>query len=55
MPIAYMIVIDGWAHTRFGADGMLYTEAVIGLLAIGVFYAVARGVRRFARPHDAPA
>jgi PAT family beta-lactamase induction signal transducer AmpG len=43
MPIAYMIVVDGWAHTRWGAGGMLYTEAVIGILAIGVFYAVAKG------------
>jgi MFS transporter, PAT family, beta-lactamase induction signal transducer AmpG len=43
MPIAYMIVVDGWAHTRWGAAGMLYTEAVIGILAIGVFYAVAKG------------
>ena len=45
MPIAYMIVVDGWAHGRFGADGMLYVEALIGVLAIGVFYAIAHAVR----------
>lgn len=45
MPIAYMIMIDGWAHTRWGAGGMLFTEAIIGVAAILVFYAIARGVR----------
>ena len=41
MPIAYMIVVDGWAHTRWGAGGMLNTEAGIGVLGIVAFFAVA--------------
>jgi PAT family beta-lactamase induction signal transducer AmpG len=41
MPIAYMTVVDGWAHTRWGSSGMLNTEAVIGVLAVLVFIAVA--------------
>jgi hypothetical protein len=41
MPIAYMTVVDGWAHAAWGAGGMLYAEAATGLLAIGVFYIVA--------------
>ena len=45
MPIAYMTVVDGWAHTRWGASGMLYTEAVIGVAAMGVFMA-ASALRR---------
>ena len=54
MPIAYMIVVDGWAHGRFGAGGMLYVEAAIGVLAIGVFYAIARAVHTL-RPLPAAA
>ena len=41
MPIAYMTVVEGWAHTRWGAGGMLNAEALIGVLAILVFIAVA--------------
>jgi MFS family permease len=37
MPIAYMTVVDGWAHERWGANGLLYADAVIGVVAIGVF------------------
>jgi MFS family permease len=46
MPIAYMIVVAGWAHTRWGSGGMLVAEAVIGTLALGVFIAVAAATRR---------
>lgn len=41
MPIAYMIMIDGWAHGRFGAGGMLYTEAALSTLGAVVFAVVA--------------
>ena len=41
MPIAYMTLVDGWAHTRWGAAGMLFTEAAIGIAGIVVFVAVA--------------
>ena len=40
MPIAYMTLVDGWAHTRWGAGGMLYVEAAVGVLAILFFMAV---------------
>ena len=42
MPIAYMTLVDGWAHTRWGAAGLLNVEAAIGVLGIIVFVAVAR-------------
>jgi MFS family permease len=42
MPIAYMTLVDGWAHTRWGAAGMLNVEAAIGVAGIIVFVAVAR-------------
>jgi MFS family permease len=39
-PIAYMTLVDGWAHTRWGASEMLYTEAAIGVAGLVVFFAV---------------
>ena len=41
MPIMYMTMIDGAAHTRWGAGGMLYAEALIGVAALALFVAVA--------------
>jgi predicted MFS family arabinose efflux permease len=40
MPIMLMTVIDGAAHTRWGAAGMLYTEAAFGVAGLAVFIAV---------------
>jgi hypothetical protein len=50
MPIAYMTVVDGWGHTRWGAAGLLETEAVIGFAGIVVFVAVAMALPRRAMP-----
>ena len=41
MPIAYMTVVEGWAHTRCGPGGMLNTEAAISIAAVIAFVAVA--------------
>jgi predicted MFS family arabinose efflux permease len=41
MPIAYMTVVDGWAHARWGAAGLLNIEAAFGVVGIIVFIAVA--------------
>jgi MFS family permease len=41
MPIAYMTLIDGWAHTRWGAAGLLNVEAAIGVAGIVVFVGIA--------------
>jgi MFS family permease len=46
MPIAYMTVADGWAHTRWGAGGMLHAEAVIAVLAILLFIGVVAMMTR---------
>jgi len=40
MPIGYMTFVDGWAHTKWGPDGMLYTEAAIAVAGLVVFIAV---------------
>jgi len=41
MPIAYMTLRDGWAHTSWGTGTMLWTEAATGMAAILVFMATA--------------
>jgi hypothetical protein len=50
MPIAYMTLIDGWAHTRWGAAGLLNVEAAFGVVGIIVFIAVAMMLPRRALP-----
>ena len=50
MPIAYMTLIDGWAHTRWGAAGLLDVEAAFGVVGIVVFIAVAMTLPRRALP-----
>ena len=39
MPIMYMTLVDGAAHTRWGSSGLLYVEALIGALGLVVFIA----------------
>jgi len=51
MPIAYMTVIDGWAHGRWGASGFLLAESAIGLAGLAVFVVCAAvAARRGRRP-----
>ena len=45
-PIAYMTLVIGWAHTRWDAEAMLYTEAAFGIVGILVFALVVRVSRR---------
>jgi len=45
MPIAAMTMIDGAAQTRWGSDGMLLTETLVGLGAIVFFAGVAAATR----------
>ena len=44
-PIMYMTTIDGRAHTRWGAGGMLYTEAAVGLAGLVLFLLFAAAVK----------
>jgi hypothetical protein len=46
MPIAYMTLVDGWAHSSWGAAGLLQVEAVIGVAGILLFIAIAALLRR---------
>ena len=45
MPIAYMTLVEGWAHTRSGASTMLWTEAAICMAAIVVFMGMQLALR----------
>ena len=45
-PIAYMTLVDGWAHTAWGAGAMLHAEALVGIAAMALFVAVAAVARR---------
>lgn len=44
-PIAYMTMVDGWAHAWGGAGGMLYVEAAVGVVAMLFFMAVSVATR----------
>jgi PAT family beta-lactamase induction signal transducer AmpG len=39
-PIYFMTLIEGWAHSRWGAAGMLNTEAAVAAVAIVLFFVV---------------
>ena len=46
MPIAYMVIADGWGYQRWHANGMLGVDAAAGLLGVAFFAAVAIAIRR---------
>jgi predicted MFS family arabinose efflux permease len=46
LPIMYMTLVDGAAHTRWGSSGMLYAEAVIGVAALLLFIGIASATKR---------
>lgn len=45
VPILVVTLVDGWAETRFGATGMLYVEAAMGVAGVAVYTAVALATR----------
>jgi len=54
MPIAYMTLVDGWAHTRWGAGTMLWTEAAIGAAAVVFFMGMQLALSRPHGPRTIP-
>jgi PAT family beta-lactamase induction signal transducer AmpG len=50
-PIMYMTTFDGAAHTRWGPSGMLYAEAVAGLIGLVGFLLFAAAVQRWWPAH----
>ena len=45
VPVLVVTLVDGWAETKFGATGMLYVEAAMGLAGVLVYTAVAFATR----------
>jgi MFS family permease len=46
VPIIYSAMFDGWGHDHWGASGLLYTDAALGVAGVAVFIAVACVVHR---------
>lgn len=46
MPIMYMTTLDGWGHKTWGPAGMLYTEAVMGMIGLVLFLVITAVVTR---------
>ncbi len=44
-PILIVTLVDGWAETRFGATGMLYVEAGVGVAAVSLYGLIALATR----------
>jgi PAT family beta-lactamase induction signal transducer AmpG len=45
VPILVVTLVDGWAETRFGATGMLLTEAAMGVAGVAIYGVVAVATR----------
>ncbi|HEX4079492.1 MAG TPA: MFS transporter [Rhizomicrobium sp.] len=41
VPLIYMGIFDGMGHDRWGAEGLLYTDAALGMAGVALFIAVA--------------
>jgi MFS family permease len=46
VPILIVTLVDGWAEGRFGATGMLYVEAALGVGGVAIYAVVAVATRR---------
>ena len=45
-PIAYQTVTDGRGHDLWGSNGLLYVDALCGVIAVAVYFSVAFSTRR---------
>jgi MFS family permease len=41
VPVIYMGIFDGWGHDRWGANGLLYTDAISNVIGTLIFISVA--------------
>jgi hypothetical protein len=41
VPLIYLGIFDGMGHDRWGASGLLYTDAAVGVAGVALFVAVA--------------
>lgn len=55
IPLSYMLVFDGWAHTRAGRGGLFVADGLACLLAVAGLVAVSRARLRATEPVLSPA
>ena len=55
VPLIYAGIFDGWGHDRWGASGLLYTDAALGVVSVAVFVGVAFAANAMRSPAPAPA
>jgi MFS family permease len=55
VPLIYAGIFDGWGHDRWGSNGLLYTDAILGVIGVLVFVSVAFMVRMLTAPPPADA
>jgi predicted MFS family arabinose efflux permease len=48
LPIIYAAFADGWAHDKWGSNGFLYADALLGVAGVIVFIGAVLIVRMFA-------
>ncbi|HEY3637170.1 MAG TPA: ethanolamine utilization protein EutH, partial [Rhizomicrobium sp.] len=41
VPLIYLGIVDGMGHDRWGANGLLYTDAAVGVAGVALFIGVA--------------
>ena len=44
-PILLVTLVDGWAETHYGATGMLYVEAALGIGGVAIYTVIALATR----------
>lgn len=59
MPISYMTAIEGWAHLRWGTNGLLFLEAALAIVSLMIFSAAShfsapRSIRLLAELPEPP-
>ncbi|MDB5443134.1 MAG: AmpG permease [Phenylobacterium sp.] len=45
VPILVVVLIDGWAQTRWGSGAMLLVESALGVAGVGIYIVLAWGTR----------
>ena len=46
IPVIYMASFDGWTHDRFGTPGMLWMEALAGIVCVVLGLVAVAWLRR---------
>lgn len=55
LPLSYMLIVDGWAHTRAGRGGLFFVDGLACLVGVAGLIVVSRAGQRQASPALSPA